>query len=291
MDPLPMQGSMSFMVPHFQEKEKQVNVEGMAVDFGFLNTMGIRIIEGRDFSVDYGSDLTQSSILNETAVKALGITDPLGKKIETKTIIGIAKDFNLHSIHKGIPPISIDMTDKYIEQVAVHYKSGSLSAILPFIEKEWKKAAPDRPFSYTTIEDLTKEIYSSERNLTTIVAMFGLFTLLIASFGLFGLTLFVSRSRTREIGIKKVFGSSGRSIIGSFLRENFIIVSIAALLSVPVTFYFMTKWLNNFAYRIRINGWVFFMTFLLAIFVVLITVFFHSYKASRINPVDALKYE
>ena len=291
MASLPMQSSMSFMVPHFQEKDKKVNVEGMDVDFDFLSTMGIEILQGRDFSVDYGSDLQQSCILNETAVKALGITDPINKKLGSKTIIGIAKDFNLHSIHKKIPPISIQMTDKFIMQVAVHYKSGSLSAILPFIEKEWKKAAPDGPFNYMTIEDLTKDIYSSEKNLTSIVTIFGLFTLIIAAFGLFGLTLFVSKSRTREIGIKKVFGSSEELIINSFLRENLIFVSIAALISIPITFYFMNIWLNNFAYKISISWWVFIITYLIAIVVVLVTVFFHSYKASRTDPVIALKYE
>jgi putative ABC transport system permease protein len=291
MASLPMQGSMSSMYPHFQEKEKLVNVEGMAIDFGFLGTMGIKLIEGRDFSPDFGSDLTQSCILNETAVRALGIVEPVGKKLGSYTIIGIAKDFNLHSIHKGIPPISVAMTDRYIEQVAVHYRKGTLTALLPFIESEWKKVAPDKPFSYTTIEDLTKDIYSSERNLTSIISIFGLFTLVIAAFGLFGLTLYVSRSRTREIGVKKVFGSSGKRIIASFLKENLILVTVAAVLSIPVTLYFMNGWLKNFAYKISISWWIFMTTFLLAAIVVLMTVFFHSYKASRTDPVTALKYE
>ena len=291
MESLPMQSSGVFMVPHFQEKDKQVKVEGMAIDYNFLNTMGITMIEGRDFSEDFGSDLLQSCILNETAVRSLGITDPIGKKIGSKTIIGIVKDFNLHSIHSEIPPISIDMTDKYIHQVAIHFKPGALNNILPFVESEWKKAAPNRPFSYLTIEDLIKKIYSSEKNLTSIVSIFGLFTFIIATFGLFGLTLFVSRSRTKEIGIKKVFGSSEKSIVYSFLRGNFILVSIAAISSIPVTYYFMTKWLNNFAYKVNISWWVFIIAYFFATVVVLATVFYHSYKASRTNPMIALKYE
>ena len=159
------------------------------------------------------------------------------------------------------------------------------------LEAEWKKAAPDRPFRFTTIEDIIKNIYSSEKNLSTIVSIFALFTLLIAAFGLFGLTLFVARSRTKEIGIKKVFGSSEQSIVYSFLLNNLILVIVAALLSVPVTIYFMTKWLNNFAFKTQINWWVFVISFSVAAIVVLFTVFFHSYKASRINPVTALKYE
>ncbi|MCX6255885.1 MAG: ABC transporter permease [Bacteroidia bacterium] len=291
MDGLPMQGWMSSMYPNFQDKTLKVQVEGLAVDYNFLQTMGIKLLEGREFSQDFGSDLKQSAILNETAVKRLSITDPLGKQIENLTIIGVVRDFNLHSIHSDIPPLLINMTDKYIQQVAVHYKPGTLNNILPMLEAEWKKASPDRPFLFTTIEEIIKNIYSSEKNLTTIVSIFALFTLLIAAFGLFGLTLFVARSRIKEIGIKKAFGSSEQSIVYSFLKNNLILVLVAALLSVPVTLHFMTKWLNNFAYKAHINWWVFVISFAVAAVVVLFTVYIHSYKASRINPVDALRQE
>lgn len=291
MDGLPMEGSMSSMVPHFEDKSLKVKVEGLAVDYNFIRTMGIEILKGREFSQEFGSDLKQSVMLNETAVKQLGIADPLGKLYFGSTIIGIVKDFNLHSIHSDIPPLSVTLTDTYIQQVAVHYKPGTLANILPMLEAEWKKAAPERPFLYTRIEDMIKRIYSSERNLSTIVSIFALFTLLIAAFGLFGLTLFIARSRIREIGIKKAFGSSEKSIIYSFMSDNFILVILAGLLSIPVTIYFMTKWLNKFAFKTQIDWWVFGISFAVAAVVVLFTVFFHSYKASRINPVTALKYE
>jgi len=291
MDGLPMEGSMSSMVPHFEDKTLKIKVEGLAVDYNFIQTMGIKILEGREFSQDFGTDLKQSVMLNETAVKQLGITDPLGKQFFNSTIIGIVKDFNLHSIQSDIPPLMINMTDTYIQQVAVHYKSGTLPTILPMLETEWKKAAPERPFRFTPIEDMIKNIYSSERNLSTIVSIFALFTLLIAAFGLFGLTLFIARSRTKEIGIKKVFGSSESSIVYSFLLNNALLVIVAILISVPVTLYFMTKWLNNYAYKTEISWIVFVFSFLIALFVVLLTVFTHSYKASRTNPVEALRHE
>lgn len=291
MEGLPMQGSMSSMYPNFQNKDVKVQIEGLDCDYDFLKTMGIGIKEGRDFSREFGSDLTKSAILNETAVHRLGITDPIEKMIGEHTIIGVVKDFNLHSVHSDIPPLEINMTDKYIDQVAVHYKPGTLKNILPVLESEWKKAAPDRPFRYSTIEDLILNLYSSEKNLTVIVSIFALFTLLIAAFGLFGLTLFVARSRTREIGIKKVFGSSEGAIILSFLKGNLILVLMAAVISIPVTLHFMITWLNNFAFKISISFWVFGIAFLTAAIVVLLTVFLQSYKASMINPVDALHYE
>jgi putative ABC transport system permease protein len=291
MDGLPMEGSMSSMVTHFEDNSLKVKVEGLAVDYGFINTMGIKILQGREFSTEFGSDLKQSVMINETAVKQLGITDPLGKQIFGSTIIGVVHDFNLHSIHSQIPPLMINMTDKYVHQAAVHYKPGTLSGILPMLESEWNKAAPERPFRYTPIEDLIKKIYSSERNLSTIVSIFALFTLIIAAFGLFGLTLFIARSRIKEIGIRKTFGSSERSIVFRFLLDNLVIVIVAGILSIPVTFYFMTRWLNKFAFKTGIDWWVFGLSIAVAAVVVLITVFFHSYKASRINPVVALKYE
>lgn len=291
MEGLPMRNSMSSMISNFKDKEKKVKVEGLEIDYNFLKTMGISIIEGRDFSEEFGSDMSKSVILNESAIKQLDITNPIGKMMGNTEIIGVIKDFNLHSIHTEIPPMMITMTDRYIEQVAIRYKPGSLQGLLPFLEKEWKKAAPDRPFSYSTIEEVIENLYSSEKNLSTIVSIFALFTLLIAAFGLLGLTLFVARSRTKEIGIKKVFGSSGKNIIYSFLKGNLGMVVVASLLSIPVTFYFMTRWLNNFSYRTTISWWVFAVAFVVAAVVVLSTVLIHSFKASRINPVEALRYE
>jgi len=291
MEGLPMQNSGTSVMPNFEDNSIKVLVESMAVDYNFLKTMGIEVTKGRDFSEEFGSDLTQSVILNETAVKRLGITDPIGKLIGKSAIIGIVKDFNLHSIHTDIPPLTIHMTDQFIQQVAVHYKPGTLGNILPMLKAEWKKAAPERPFDYMTIEDLIKSIYSSEKNLSNIVSIFALFTMLIAGVGLFGLTLFVIKTQTKEIGIKKVFGSSEKSIVISSLFRNLILALLATALSVPVTLYFMINWLKNYSYKVPISWWIFVISFVAATIVVLMTVSINSYKASRINPVKALKYE
>lgn len=291
MEGLPMMNSMSNVFPNFQDDNQKVVVEGMAIDYNFLKTMGIPVVEGRDFSEEFGSDMTQSVILNKTAVKQLGISNPVGNKIGNLEIIGVINDFNLHSIRSDIPPLMISMTNRYIDQVAIRYQPGSLNTLLPFLEKEWKKVAPDRPFSHSTIEEVIENLYSTEKNLSIIVTIFALFTLLIASFGLFGLTLFIAQSRTKEIGIKKVFGSDSKTIIYSFIKEYLLMVFIASALSVPVTIYVMTKWLNNFSYHTTIGWWVFIVAFATAAMVVLSTVFIQSFRASRANPVEALRYE
>jgi len=291
MDGLPMQGWMTHMQPHYQDEEVKIKVEGFAIDYNLLETIGITILEGRDFSLEYGSDLTHSVILNETAVEKLGIIDPIGQMMGDRTIIGVVKDFNLHSIHSEIPPLDISLTDKYIHHILVRYHPGTLTDLIPVLKSEWEEVETDRPFRYSTIEDLFLEVYSSEKNLSTILSISALFALLIAAFGLFGLTLFVARSRTKEIGIRKVFGSSGNAIVFSFLRDNLIMVIAAALISVPITFYFMSKWLDNFSYKAGIGWWVFIVAFVIAAIVVLSTVIIQSLKASRLNPVRTLRYE
>jgi putative ABC transport system permease protein len=262
----------------------------MFVDYNFLNTMGIDLIKGRDFSEEFGSDV-KATILNEEAVKQLGIIDPIGKPFGSRTIIGIVKDFNIYSIKSKIPPVSIGLNERDFHQVEVHYKQGTLNDLLPFLKAEWGKIVIDRPLIYSTIEEHIRDIYSSDRNLSTIVSIFAMFSLLIATIGLFGLTLFISKTRTKEIGIRKIFGSSARSIIYSFLQSNFILVLLASLFSIPVTLYVMSKWLNNYSYKVHISWWVFAIPFVVSTIVVLLTVFIHSNKASRINPVKALRYE
>lgn len=291
MEGLPMMSSMSMVFPNFQDNNQKIVVEGMAVDYNFLKTMGMSVVEGRDFSEEFGSDMTNSAILNKTAVKRLSISDPVGNKIGNLVIIGVIDDFNLHSIRTDIPPLMITMTNRYINQVAIRYQPGTLNTLLPFLEKEWRKVAPERPFYHSTIEEMIENLYSTEKNLSIIVTIFAMFTLLIASFGLFGLTLFIAQSRTKEIGIKKVFGSNSKMIIYSFIKQNLIMVFIATVLSIPVTIYVMTRWLNNFSYHTTIS-WLFFaIAFIAAVIVVLSTVFIQSYKASCINPVEALRYE
>jgi putative ABC transport system permease protein len=292
MDGLPMRGWMTFMHPHFKDSELKIKMEGFAVDYGLLETLGLTLEEGRFFSPDFGSDLDRSVILNETAVRELGIEDPLGRMMQdSSVIIGVVKDFNLHSIHTEIPPLDIHLTDRYLYYILVHYRTGSLNSLLPKLEAEWNKVEPDRPLAAVPIEELFQEVYAAERNLTTIFSVASLFTLLIAAFGLFGLTLFMARSRTHEIGIRKTFGSPERAIVVSFLRSNFLMVVLAAGLSVPVTLYFMNRWLLNFSYRTDIGWWVFVLAFGIAAMVVLLTVSVHAIRASRVNPVDALRYE
>ena len=146
---------------------------------------------------------------------------------DSTVIIGVVKDFNLHSIHTEISALAISMTDRYLHNILVRFRPGALAELEPKLKEEWEKIEQDLSFNFKTIEELFEDSYAAEKNLGTIISIAALFTLLIAAFGLFGLTLFVARSRTHEIGIRKVYGSSEASIVFSFLRVNFLMVVIA----------------------------------------------------------------
>ncbi len=287
---LPMVNYWPYPIELPDDKSKKIPIELLAVDFDFVETMGVQVLEGRSFL--HGDD-ENTYLLNEKAVKELGLTDPIGKKIDVVdgTVIGVVKDFNLHSFRSEIPPLLIIASEDFALQVAIHYQPGTLSRLLPLIKKEWGKVAPDAPFNYKTIEEFKKEIYTEEKNLSIIISVSALFSLLIASFGLFGLSLFIAKSQIKEIGIKKVFGSSEIGIVSSFLKTNLLMVIIASMLSAPLTILVMNRWLGNFAYKTNIEWQVFALAFVVAALVVLLTVFYQSFRASRVNPVEALKYE
>jgi putative ABC transport system permease protein len=288
---LPRLGFGTYMQDHFQDKEKKVQMEGISVDYGAMETLGISVVQGRDFSREFGSDLGNAVLINEKAVKELGIVDPLGVKVGGRTVIGVVKDFNVHSIHSDIPPLSISLTDRYIRNILVRYRPGNLTGLLAVLKEEWKKVEPDMPFRYDLMEDLFQAVYAEEKNLSTILALASLFALLIATFGLFGLTLFMAKARTQEIGIRKVMGSSERNIVWLFLKSYLFLILIAGLAAIPVTWWFTKRWLEQFAYRVDIHWWLFLPAFILALVVVLPTVYLHARKASRINPVEAIRYE
>lgn len=290
---LPMVDNWPYSIEHPMDKSKQVPIELLAVNYEFVDAMGIQVIEGRSFSRESDSEAGPLYLLNEKAVKELGLSNPIGARIDVENgeVIGVVKDFNLHSFRSDIPPLMIVASDAFVMQVAVHYQPGTLKRVLPLIKAEWEKVAQGQPFIFKTIDEFKEEIYTEEKNLSVILSIVALFSLLIASFGLFGLTLFLVKSQTKEIGVKKVFGSSESLIVLSFLRKNFLLVVIATILSVPITLWVMEQWLSKFYFKTSIEWWVFAITFLLAAAVVLVTVLFHSYRASQINPVEALRYE
>ncbi len=291
MDALPMLDWSSSIFNHFVETDKEVEVEGLDVGYNYLQTLGIKLKEGRYFSKKFSNEAENSIILNQQAVKALGISNPIGKKIDGMTIVGVTEDFILHSIHKAIPPIAIELTDDYIMQMAIHYHPGQLHDLLAVLEKEWNKIYKDTPMQYSTSADINKLIYAEEQTFLQIVTLGALFTILLAMLGLLGINLYIGKSRTKEIGIRRVVGSSRSNIVIMLLKTSVYQVIIASIIAIPISYFVMKSWLSNYAFSVEINFWYFGLTAIIAFLVVVITVVGQAYIDASRNPVEALRYE
>jgi len=287
----PYNGGMEWDVPGVDDPSQVTKVEGLAVDFNYIETYEFKLKEGRSFSREFPSD-SSAIILNETAVKELGLVDPVGKKINNRTIIGVIKDFHLHSFHMEIKPMIIDiMRLKYAREVVVRIHPGKISETISFLEDKWEEFAPDSPFEYSFFDDALEQLYREEQIFGKIISIFTFLAIFIASLGLFGLSLFIAEQRTKEIGIRKVFGSSVSRIFKLISKEFILMVLIANLIASPIAYYFMNKWLENFAYRTKIEIWLYIVAVALSMFIVLITMSFQTLKAAYTNPAESLRYE
>jgi putative ABC transport system permease protein len=292
MESFPSSRCCSFPISNYKNPDIKVKVEVLGMDYGFIETMGIELKEGRSFSELFQTDRKVAVILNEAAVKQLDITDPIGKYFDEYHIIGVAKDFKLHGFYNAISPICIVLAPRAnIDQIAVQYQHGRLNETIAFLKDEWKKLDIDKPFEFNTVVDATRALYQKEDNLATIVSLATLFAFIISILGIFGLTLFIARARTKEIGIRKVLGSSQQSIIYSFLKNNIIAVIIAGIIATPISYYFMNQWLNGFSYHISINLSFYIISLIIALVIVCITVITQSYYSANKNPVEALRIE
>lgn len=267
------------------------------IDYDYFNTYGMKVKSGRNFSRDFGTDST-AAILNETAVRQLGFSDPLGKKIytmndgvlKTYTIIGVIHDFNYESLKQNIGPLSFFLGKNY-GSITLKVKTADFSGLISRAETLWKKYAAGKQFGYRFADDSFDQIYRADKRVGTIALSFALLAIIVAGLGLFGLATFLAEQRTKEIGIRKVLGASVASLLFMLSKEFMKWILIANLIAWPFAYYFMEKWLQDYAYRININWWIFVLTGTISLFIALLTVSFQAVKASTANPVESLRYE
>jgi len=288
----PTNSSGSTMFHAADNPDKNVEVEFLSVGFNFIETFGFHVVKGRSFSRSYPTDKTKTIILNETAVKELGIKNPIGKEIEGMQIIGIVKDFNIHSVHSKIKPLMMSISKgKYVRTIIVKYKKGTYQNTIKYLHDEWNNIAGEIPFEFQTFEDALAGLYEKEKTLFSIVFFFTILTIVLAASGLFGLTLFTLQNRTKEIGIRKVLGASVRSLIKLLTKEFILLMFIANIIAWPIAYYFMNKWLQNFAYKIDIGMLPFIVSTVIVIVISMGTIIIQTVKASIANPVDSLRDE
>lgn len=285
--------------------QKQVTVNALPVDEDFVRTMDIRIIAGADYTLtdvqqmdtsNNFQNLQYSFMLNEAAVKALGWTpeEAIGKKISKGypgTVKAVIKDFHFRSFHNPITPLVLFLDKRMPQKLFVKVAGSDLQAALKHLEASWKSRVPHRPFEYHFLDDDYESLYKSEQRMAGIFSSFSTLAILLACLGLFGLTAFAVVQRTKEIGIRKILGANIPSIISLLSKDFLLLVLIAIVVASPLAWYAANNWLQDFAYRIRIEWWVFVTAGALALGIALLTISFQAVKAALANPVDSLRTE
>jgi putative ABC transport system permease protein len=271
-------------------------------DAGFVRTFGIEMAAGRFFEKDRRSDL-QGVVLNETAVRTLGLTDPVGRELllmigqngkATKiTILGVMKDFHFQSLHEEIRPLAVHWIgpDGFAKVVSVRFRTTDIPALLTSIESIWKRLAKGQAFEYEFFDERFAANYSAEQNTARLLMAFSILAIVIACLGLLGLATFATQQRTKEIGIRKVLGASVLNLSRLLSSEFLKLVLLANLVAWPLAYYVLSKWLRGFAYRTTLSGGLFLFAGLLAVAIALLTVSFQSIRAARANPVESLRNE
>lgn len=274
------------------------NMQAWDVDYDYLKTMGMSLVQGRVFSKDFGSD-SSAIILNETAAKILGADNAIGKFVYRNTgdgetlkyqVIGVVKNFNFESLKQSIGPLALFLHRGY-GLASFKVKTTALNGLLKSIEAKWKAMAPGMPFSYRFLDESFEEMYRDEQRVGKIALTFSVLAILIACLGLFGLAAFVAEQRTKEIGIRKVLGASVNGLVALLSKDFVKLVVIAFAIAAPVAWFFMNKWLQDFEYRIEVNWVVFAIAALVALFIAVATISFQAVKAALANPVKNLRSE
>ncbi len=276
-----------------------IMIEDIEADYGLLETLGVKMIEGRTPSTEFGTD-SMSVMLNETALKQLQIKDPLdrylymGSKdtiVARRNIIGIFRDFHIRSLYEAIPPMAVYYNPSQVHQMVVRIAGSDIQSTLRHIEQKWKEVYTDDPIQFVFSDEAQRLNYLKEDQSYAMITMFTLISLFIAMLGLFGLSAYTMERRTKETGIRKVHGAGIRDIFFSLTRQFAYWTLLAFTVAVPVSWYAMNRWLQHFAYRTDILWWVFALALVTSLVVAGITIGWQTYRAATRNPVEALRYE
>ncbi len=278
-------------------QERGVNLYG--VDYDFVETMGIEMIQGRDFSRDFISDTTTGVIINETMAQRFNWDEPLGKKVafvggdqnsEPYRVVGVMKDFHQLGLYSPVETLMLLLRENgYYASVKI--KDQNVQETLQYIESKWSEIFTDRPFHYTFLSDDYAQQFRSDEKRGAIFTYFSILIIIIACLGIFGLASFTVEQRTKEVGIRKVCGASIERIVRLISREFLFLVLISMIPAFIGAYYYMKNWLQDYAYPAKIDPWMFIGTGLLAIIITLITVSYSTIKAGLINPADSLRLE
>ena len=274
------------------------------IEEDYIGTLGMKIVAGRDFSPQLASD-EQSVIINQAAVSYFGFKSPLGEKLVmpdenamqrgasttiTHTIVGVVEDFHFESLRELIAPLVL-LHRPSSGSLVLRIRPGQTTAVLRALKSKWAALAPGEPFEYSFLDDDFAQIYKSEMRTGRIYAIFAVLAIFIGCLGLFGLVSYSAARRTKEIGIRKVLGAATHEVAALLIRDYILLVGLANLIAWPVAYYFMHRWLQDFAYRASLGLMPFVLSGLLGLVIALLTVGYQAIHTARANPVDSLRYE
>ncbi len=277
-----------------------ISMQSWTVDENYISTLGIKVLQGRNFSSQFATDST-SIIINEAAANFLATKDLLNKKlytlndIQAKTlleyhIIGVMKNFNFSSLRDVVTPLAFFL-GKDNGNISVRIGSTDIPNVVAQIKNKWKAIAPSQPFDYSFMDEDFNRWYTTEQRTGQIFITFAVLAIVIACLGLFGLITYAAEQRVREIGIRKVLGASVNNIAGMLSVDFLKLVLISSVIAFPIAWWAMHKWLEDFAYRVSISWWIFFLSGILALLIAVLTVGFQAIKAGVANPVKSLRTE
>jgi putative ABC transport system permease protein len=274
-----------------------------SIDPDYLEVMGMELLQGRNFSWDQTTDRWNQGengrrkiILNETAVRILGLDSPLGliggpSRLSRYEVVGVVKDFHFNSLHSLIEPLIFYWDPRQHGELGLKIGTENVPHVIEHIQKTWKEFSPEFPFTFSFLDEVFDQQYQKEKRLSGIFKAFAFLTIFVASLGLVGLAAYVAERRKKEIGIRKVCGASVPGILGLISRDFSIWVLTANAIAWPAAYFIMRKWLEGFAYRTGLNLWIFLGSAGIALVFTLAAVGFQAFKAAASNPVDSLRYE
>ncbi|QRR00091.1 ABC transporter permease [Dyadobacter sandarakinus] len=274
------------------------NLDLYFVDFDYIPNFGLKMVAGRPFSREFGTDTTQAMVMNEAAVKLFGYSSPeqaIGRRFRQwgreGKIVGVIKDFHFRSLQETIKPLTMRIEPNGTQLVAVKVEGSKVRGVLAAMEDKWKSVIPNRPFSYYFLDEFFDRQYRAEERFEKLFFNFAVLAIFISCLGLLGLASYSTMQRTKEIGVRKVMGASVGSIVGLLSRDFLKLVVLAFVIASPIAYYGMNKWLQSFAYRTDIYLWIFAVAAGLSFAIAFLTVSFQSIKAALMNPVKSLRSE
>ncbi len=275
------------------------SIQCWAVDYDYIRTLGMTILQGRDFSREYSTDVA-ATVINEEAVKQYQFDNPIGQTLsrytseqgdlDTYTVIGVVKNFHFDSLRNAIEPMMIFLGES-TSRISFRVKAGGIQEAVGTVGRVWKRFLPNQPLNFGFLDEKFNELYRAEERIGRIFGVFAGLALFIGCLGLFGLASYVASRRTKEIGIRKVLGATETGIVGLLMKEFLVLVAIANAVAAPVAYIIMGKWLGSFAYRTPVHVWIFAAAAGATVAIAALTVSYRSFRAAAAQPVECLRYE